>query len=107
LDGAGVVGEEAECAAGFDGAELGGVTEQSDDCAAFACVVGEPVELAGAGHACFDGQQVAGVEDVPGVVSGSRVMEFAGRVGVAELVQVLGAAAEFLAENLGGHGRGG
>ena len=102
LDGAGVVGEEAQCAAGFDGGELGGVAEDPDDGAAFAGVVGEPVQVAGAGHAGFvDQDEVAGLEHEPRIVGSPGR---GGVVGVAELVQVLGPAAQLGAEDLGGGG---
>ena len=104
LDGADVVGQQAQRAAGFDGGELGGVTEEADDGAAFAGVGGEPVEVAGAGHAGFvDEDEVAGVEHEPLV---RRAAAGSGVVGVAELVQVLRAAAELRAEDVGrGGGR--
>ena len=102
LDGPDVVDQEAECSAGFDRGQLGGVTEEPDDGAAFACVAHEPVEPAGSGHPCFvDEDQVSGLQREP------RILECAvGGVGVLELVQVLRAAAELGGEDLGGCGRG-
>ena len=66
LDGVGVVGEEAQGAAGLDRGELGGVAEEPDQGTAVAGIAGEPVEVAGAGHAGFvDEDQVAGLELEP------------------------------------------
>jgi hypothetical protein len=102
LDGVGVMGDEAQGAAGFDGGELGGVAEEPDEGASFAGIGGDPVQEAGAGHAGFvDRDEVTGVKDEP-VVAGPTLD--AG-VCVVEHVQILGSTTKLRAEDLGGNCR--
>ncbi len=102
FDGADVVGDEPQGAAGLDGAELPRVAEQPDLRTGAPCVREEFVEAQGAGHAgLVDEEDVAAAQRVPGV-RGMWSLEF-----VQELVHVLRPAAEFGAEDFGRLRRGG